>query len=40
MTGDRAAFAEFDSSVTSSVKFGADPTVDICGQGMLSFVCK
>jgi hypothetical protein len=40
MTGDRDAFAELDTSITSSVKFGDGSTVDICGQGTVMFVCK
>lgn len=40
MTGDRAAFAELDTSVTGFVKFGDGSTVDICGQGTVLFVCK
>ena len=30
MTGDHAAFAELDSIITGSVKFGDGSTVDIC----------
>ena len=40
MTGDRAAFAELDTSVTGTVKFGDGSQVDICGQGTVLFVCK
>ena len=40
MTGDRAAFAELDTGITGSVKFGDGSTVDICGQGTVLFICK
>ena len=40
MTGDRAAFAELDTSIVGTVKFGDDSHVDICGQGTVLFVCK
>jgi formylmethanofuran dehydrogenase subunit D len=40
MTSDRAAFAELNTSVTSSIKFGDGSTVDISGQGTVLFVCK
>ena len=40
MTGDRTVFAELDSNVTGSIKFGDGSTVDICGQGTVLFVCK
>ena len=40
MTGDCAAFAELDTGITGSVKFGDGSTVDICGQGTVLFVCK
>jgi hypothetical protein len=39
-TGDHAAFAELDMSVTGSIKFGDGSTVDIYGQGTVLFVCK
>jgi hypothetical protein len=40
MTSDRAAFAELNTSVTSSIKFGDGSTVDISGQRTVLFVCK
>ena len=40
MTGDRAAFAELDTEITGSVKFGDGSTVEICGQGTVLFICK
>ena len=40
MTGDRAAFAELDTSIVGTVKFGDGSRVDICGQGTVLFVCK
>jgi len=40
MTGDRTAFAELDSSIVGTVKFGDGSKVDICGQGTVLFVCK
>jgi len=36
----RAAFAELDTSVTETVKFGDGSRVDIYGQGTVLFVCK
>ena len=40
MTGDRAAFAELDTSIIGTVKFGDGSRVEICGQGTVLFVCK
>ena len=40
MTGDRAAFAELDTSIIGTVKFGDGSRVEICGQGTVFFVCK
>lgn len=37
MSGDRAAFADLDQSVTGKVKFGAGSLVDICGRGTVVF---
>ena len=33
MTGDCAAFAELDTSIVGTVKFGDGSRVDICGKG-------
>ena len=38
MTGDRAMFAELDTGVTGTVKFGDGSVVEICGQGTVLFV--
>ena len=40
MTGDRAAFAELDTSIVGTVKFGDGSRVEICGQGTVLFICK
>ena len=40
MTGDRSAFAELDTSIIGTVKFGDGSRVNICGQGTVLFVCK
>ena len=40
MTGDCAAFAELDSSIVGTVKFGDGSRVDICGQGTVLFIYK
>ena len=38
MTGDRTMFAELDTSIVGTVKFGDGSVVDICGQGTVLFV--
>ena len=40
MTGARSAFAELDSGVRGSVRFGDRSTVDIEGRGTVLFRCK
>jgi len=40
MTGARSAFAELDSGVRGSVRFGDGSTVDIEGRGTVLFRCK
>jgi transposase InsO family protein len=40
MTGPRSAFAELDSGVRGSVRFGDSSTVGIEGRGMVLFMCK
>lgn len=40
MMGTRAVFAELNTSVTGTVKFGDDSVVDIEGKGTVLFACK
>ncbi|WVZ70894.1 hypothetical protein U9M48_019523 [Paspalum notatum var. saurae] len=40
MTGRREAFAELDTAITSSVKFGDGSTVTIRGRGTMVFKCQ
>jgi transposase InsO family protein len=40
MTGTRAVFAELNTSVTGTVKFGDGSMVDIEGKGTVLFACK
>ena len=40
MTGDRAVFAELDTAVTGTVKFGDGSVVNICGRGTILLACK
>src|SRR5664279_745126 len=40
MTGERTMFAELDTSITGTVKFGDGSLVDICGQGTVLFAGK
>ncbi|WVZ50023.1 hypothetical protein U9M48_001322 [Paspalum notatum var. saurae] len=40
MTGSRAAFAELDSAVTGTVRFGDNSVVTIAGRGTVLFSCR
>ncbi|WVZ95284.1 LOW QUALITY PROTEIN: hypothetical protein U9M48_041069 [Paspalum notatum var. saurae] len=40
MTGSRAAFAELDSTVTGTVRFGDNSVVTIAGRGTILFSCR
>ncbi|WVZ61106.1 hypothetical protein U9M48_011028 [Paspalum notatum var. saurae] len=40
MTGSRAAFADLDTAVCGSVRFGDDSVVEIEGRGTVLFSCK
>ena len=40
MTGSRDVFAELNTSVTGTVKFGDGSVVDIEGKGTVLFACK
>ncbi|WVZ50305.1 hypothetical protein U9M48_001571 [Paspalum notatum var. saurae] len=40
MTGSRAAFAELDSTVTGTVRFGDNSVVTIAGRGTVLFSCR
>ena len=40
MTGDRGMFAELDTSIVGTVRFGDGSQVDICGQGTVLFAGK
>jgi len=40
MTGTRSVFAELNSGVTGTVKFGDGSVVDIQGKGTVLFACK
>ena len=40
MTGSRAAFAELDSAVTGTVRFGDNSVVTIAGRGTVLFNCR
>ena len=39
MTGDRAVFAELDTAVTGTVKFGDGSVVNIRGRGTILLAC-
>ena len=38
MTGERAMFADIDTSIVGTVRFGDGSVVNICGQGTVLFV--
>ena len=40
MTGSRSVFAELNTGVIGTVKFGDGSVVDIKGKGTIQFVCK
>ena len=40
MTGGCATFADLDTSIVATIKFGGGSRVDICGQGTVFFVSK
>jgi hypothetical protein len=40
MTGSRAAFADLDTTVSGSVRFGDDSMAEIEGRGTVLFKCK